>query len=396
MQIAVLKEIKEDENRVALRPDQVHVLKDDGHTIFVEESAGAGSRFADEEYERAGAIICQKANALLHGELILKVKTPLPTEYMDYDKNHILFTYLHLDENIPAEQINRLISPGFMGIAYEWVGTQGNYPLLTPMSRLTGYLFAQKSAELCTLEKGIFFGGHESFLNAANVLIIGLGNIGISTAKYFIDNNSNITIVDKASDTEINNKLNARLGTGNIDYITRHKIRTVRFDPAAPHLARERVQRVIESMDIVLNCAVRREDCPKSKLDYLISADMIASMGPGSVVCDTTACDRDLIETCVSSPSLHHTYSVNGVVHYNCDHIPSIAPRTSTQILTDTTFGYVRLIANRGIGAALRSSESLRNGVSCLNGKITHRYTARKKNLPFLNIDHHYDLVDSF
>jgi len=321
MNIAVLKEAKTDETRVALRPNQVAQLVDAEHQVYVEDQAGRAAGFDNAEYQRAGGIICDKQTALENGKLILKVKAPLPEEYDDYHEEHILFTYLHLDENISVSQIQRLVNQGLMGIAYEWVGQNKHYPLLAAMSRLTGYLFAQKSTELCMREKGVFIGRNEPMLPGGNVLIIGLGNIGISALKFFLDNNLRITLVEKADRQALNQRLNFRFKTKGIDYLASKNISLLPFHQIEPRQTKEKIAKMIHQFDIVLNCAVRRVDMPKTKLEYLITKEMIQMMQRGSVICDATACDQDMVETAVSSSLLHHTDTIDGIVHYNCDHI---------------------------------------------------------------------------
>jgi alanine dehydrogenase len=385
MNIGVLKELKPDEKRVALQPIQVKTLVEIGHTVYVESNAGIRASYDDEQYKKFGAIISNKKNILDMSQLILKIKVPLISEYSDYCASHILFAYLHFDENISSVNINRLIQSGFMGIAYEWIEENGHYPLLEPMSRLTGYLFAQKSIELCTKYKGILCGRHETFSDGAIAMIIGLGNIGISALNYFLVNKLNLIIVDKHPET-INDRINKRFQTVHIDYIQQYKIKIIKFDNHSPLKSKKEIADYLPKVDIILNCAVRRPNLPKEKLPYLIDTDMIKMISPGSVVCDTTACDNDLIQTCVSSEFLEKYDIIHDVIHYNCDHIPSYVSKTSTKILTGASFPYIMDISNKGIEAAIRENEGLQRGVSCYKGRVTHQYTAEKKGFEYNNI----------
>lgn len=354
-----------------------------GHRVYVERGAGTGSGFPGIEYEKNGAIIVSKLEVLDKAQLLLKVKAPLPEEYGDYNSEHVLFTYLHFDENISSKQIEELISSGFFGIAYEWVGEDKCYPLLEPMSRLTGYLFAQKAFELCAQHKGVFCGGNESFLPSARAMIVGLGNIGLSTLKYFLDNKIELTVLDNADSQTANAKANARFGTTNIDYIKAFGINYIHMDIDKPLRTKEALAERMQELDIIICGAVRRRNLPKEKLKYLIDREMMSQMSPGSVICDATANDKDLIETCISSASLHYTYEVDGVIHYNCDHIPALVARTASQLLTQKSFNYVLQMANNGIIQSIQSNRFLRNGVSCFKGLLTHEYSATKKKLPW-------------
>jgi len=380
MRIGVLKEIKQDEFRVALMPEQVKVLVDLGHEVFVESLAGEAAGFTDNEYIMNGAVSQSKTEVLDNGILLLKVKAPLESEYKDYQKKHILFTYFHFDENIPKKEILKLISTGFLGIAYEWVGGNGKYPLLEPMSKLTGYLFAQRSYEFLTKYKGKLPGKYEDRHQGSKILIIGLGTIGLSAVNYFMHNGSDIMILDKHIET-INNRLNFRLKTESIDYLKRYNIEIKEFNNTNPHKTKEYLHNIISEFDIVLNCAVRRDDLSKDKLDFLIDRSMVQKMKEGSVICDTTACDNDLIETCISSSWINHIDIIDGIVHYNCDHIPSYVANTATRLLTEQTFVYIQEIISKGIKLAIEENNALRNGVSCYNRYITHEYTAQKKDM---------------
>lgn len=379
MKITVLKECKIGETRTALRPDQAAELVSEGHAIFVEYGTGVPSGFSDADYQRAGCFVGVKEKVISAGELILKVKAPLPGEYRDYNSSKVLFTYLHLDENIPPEEIRRFISSRVMGIAYEWVGENGNYPLLTPMSRLTGYLFAQKAAELCAQYKGVFLPRNERFMTGGQVLVIGTGNIGLSAIKFFLDLRSSLTVLTKDEPDIFNQKLNHRYETKDINYIDTYSINILKMDMDRPELTRCTLDEAMPELDIIINYAVRRPNLPKSHLPFLIDKEMIKRMDPGSVVCDATACDADLIETCTSSPLLDKVDIYAGVIHYSCDHIPSLVPKTATKLLTDETFPFIHEIATKGVKTAVTEDKRLANGVVCYRNQITHAYTAQKK-----------------
>jgi len=395
MNIGVLKEIKQDERRVALQPIQAKVLASLGHGIHVESGAGEGAGFTDDDYRANGATVMTKAETLARSQLLLKVKAPLRSEYADYAPHHILFTYLHFDENIPAQDISDLVSGGFLGIAYEWVGTAGRYPLLEPMSQLTGYLFAQRALELCSQEKGVFCPRNEDLLPGGRALIIGNGNIGLSAFKYLSDLGVPLTIVVPRSRDEFNRKANVRFGTEGVDFVSTTGSRLIVMDNDEPSRTRDMIAAELPESDIVLNCAVRRAAMPKHKMEYLIDQSMIGVMQRGSVVCDCTACDRDMIETCTSSSLLYHSYRVHDVVHYNCDHIPSMVASTATRLLTARTFAYIRHIANMGSLQAVIEDEDLRNGVCCYRGHLTHALSAQKKGLAYRAVGELIEAVSS-
>lgn len=387
MKIGVLKERKKDENRVALQPFQVKELISAGHKVFFETEAGLNSGFHDNEYSDCGAVICRKDDVFANAELILKIKAPLRSEFADYKPHHTLFTYLHFDENMVPEDIMSIVSTGVTAIAYEWVEVDGRYPLLEPMSRLTGYLFAQKSVELCTRKKGKLCGLYENGMNRpSTMMIIGMGTIGQSAFKFAFQNKMNLIIVDKTPGT-LNDRLNRRFGTENRDYISDCGAKVIRFDNGCPEKTKNEMAQLLPETDIVLCCAVRRPDLPKSAMEYLITKEMVAVMKKGSVIADATACDKDLIETCVSSELLDHYDDVDGIIHYGCDHIPSYVGRTATELLTARTFEYVKLMVHNGVIETIKSSDALRKGVMCAKGRLIHRYSAEKKSLPYVSIE---------
>ncbi|MES0063650.1 hypothetical protein [Mesorhizobium sp. M0041] len=384
MNIGVLKEIKEDERRVALQPIQAQALSRLGHNIYVEIGAGEEAGFSDADYLAGGGKLAAKDEVLARARLLLKVKEPLRSEYSDYAPHHILFTYLHFDENnVAPRDISELISRGFLGIAYEWVGKAGRYPLLEPMSQMTGYLFAQRALELCSKEKGVFCPRNENLLPGGRALIIGCGNIGLSAFKYLSDLGVALTVVVTRGREHFNCKANARFETEGVDYIGATGTNLVLMDKMDPSRTQDAIAAALPEIDIVLNCAVRRSDLPKRRMEYLIDRSMVGAMQRGSILCDCTACDRELIETCTSSASLYHSYREENVVHYNCDHIPSMAANTATRLLTARTFPYIRYIASLKSLQAITEDESLRGGVCCYGGHLTHALSAEKKRLPY-------------
>ncbi len=382
MNIGILKEQKTDENRVALTPTQVAVLTANRHRVYIEKQAGKQSNYTDADYQQAGGMVVSKAEVLKQGELLLKVKCPLLSEYQDYQQQHTLFSYLHFDENISVDHIQALTQSGFLGIAYEWVEEQGRYPLLEPMSQITGYLFYQRAKELCTQYKGILCPQFDDLGNAgANLLIIGIGTIGTQVLRSALTDKLNLFIVDKHPE-RVKDKITA------MGFTVPENLEFIRFEQDNPTATKKALKAVMPKLDMLINCAVRRPNLPKSILDYLVDAEMVQSMAANSVVCDATACDKDLIETCVSSEHLTEIKVVDQVIHYNPDHIPSLTGQSSTEKLTEATFPYIELMANQGIHQAIKTNAALAKGVSCYQGKLTHAYTTQKKQLP------HHPILD--
>ena len=387
MIIGIPKETKQDERRVSLRPDHTANLINMGHKVLIETLAGEAAGFEDQAYEEAGARIVSLDNIFSDGELILKIKNPLVEEVSMYHEGHILFTYLHLDENAPPEYSYSLAEIGVSTIAYEWVEQpKGVFPLLAPMSELTGILAAKRAVELLTQLTGLLGGGYHPSADAATVLLIGVGTIGVNALKYFLMNGLRVIIVDKNPDT-LEERALKTIARDLWNRSSRLIEKYIHFDENYPEAAISEIREVLPKVDILLNCAVRRPSLPKEKMMYLITREMIGRMPKNRILIDATACDRDLIETVISSPSLDQTYMDSGVIHYNCDHLPSLASATATQMLTDKTFPYVQLLANNGFLEAIRTDEGLCRGVMTHNGKFYHPYVCQKKGLPLAKIE---------
>lgn len=379
MIIGLLRERKQDERRVAMRPDQVAELVRAGHEVIVESGAGAGAGYSDSEY--AGARIADRQELYDRARLLVKVKAPEVSEIDFLRPQHVLFTFLHFDENIPPERIHRIVNTGVTGVAFEWVEVHGRFPILQPMSEITGRLFGFKALALLLEHAGTFGGPGTPDTRA---MVIGAGHIGANAIDVLLRNGAAVTVVDKHPGT-----LPARI----MKYMPeplwsalRERVSVLAFEERDPATSAAAVARASRDMSIVICSAVRRPSLPKSACEFLLDRQAVAAMRRGSIVCDATACDQDFIETAVSSSSLTEFYEEEGVVHYNCDHIPSLAPRTATEMLSAAAFPYVQKLAN-GFEQAVVGDEALYKAVMCHKRALTHPYSARKKGLPFVELN---------
>jgi len=382
MEIGVLVERKRDEKRVALRTDQVRTLLEAGHRIWVERGAGEAVGYSDLAYEEQGAICAAQDEVWQRSALVLKVKCPLPEEYRFLRSDHVVFTYLHFDENIEAARIQQIVDTGVTGIAYEWVEEQGQFPLLQPMSELTGAVCARHTMSLLMEHKATLGGGYLEQWPASHAMVIGAGHIGSNAINVFARNKFLVTVVDKHPET-----LEERLGRYMSKSVWQGAIaEVIRFDESRPEVSVKAIRAKLPNMDIVICAAVRRPSLPKAVCEFLIRREDVAKMAKNTVICDATACNQEFIETCVSSDSLMYNYSEEGVIHYNCDHVPSLVAKTATTLLTDATLPYVRLLAN-GFERAVRQDSALAKGVMCYRGQLTHALSARKKNLHYTDLN---------
>ncbi|MGM9927124.1 MAG: alanine dehydrogenase [Bacillus sp. (in: firmicutes)] len=351
MQIGVPKEIKNNENRVALTPAGVLALNKEGHEVFIESKAGEGSGFTNEAYLAAGATILEDAALIWSkADMIMKVKEPLPSEYKYFRKGLILFTYLHLAAE--PELTKALKDSGVLAIAYETVSVGHTLPLLTPMSEVAGRMAAQIGSQF--LEK--YHGGKGILLSGVpgvkrgKVTIIGGGVVGTNAAKIAIGLGADVTIMDLNP-----NRLRE------LDDIFGNNISTLISNPY--NLA----QAVAES-DLVIGAVL----IPGAKAPKLVTEEMVQAMQPGSVIIDVAIDQGGIFET-VDTITTHDnpTFIKHHVVHYAVANMPGAVPRTSTIALTNVTVPYAIQIANQGALQAIRSNPALAQGVNVAYGKVT-------------------------
>lgn len=357
MIIGIPKEIKNNENRVAITPAGVYSLVQTGHEVMIETEAGIGSGFSDTAYTEAGAtMIASAAEVWERAQMIVKVKEPLPSEY-DYFRNGLtLFTYLHL---APEPKLAKALKDqGVTAIAYETVQVGRTLPLLTPMSEIAGRMSVQIGAQF--LEK--FEGGKGILLGAVpgvkrgNVTIIGGGVVGTNAAKIALGLGANVTIIDLDAE---------RLRF--LDDIFGHRINTLMSNPV-------NIAESVKEADLVIGAVL----IPGAKAPHLVSEDMVKSMQPGSVIVDV-AIDQGGIFATTDRITTHDdpTYVKHGVLHYAVANMPGAVPRTSTLALTNATLPYILQIAGVGVQNALLQNEALRAGVNVTNGEITYEAVAK-------------------
>ncbi|MEC1266350.1 alanine dehydrogenase [Bacillus subtilis] len=356
MIIGVPKEIKNNENRVALTPGGVSQLISNGHRVLVETGAGLGSGFENEAYESAGAEIIADPKQVWDAEMVMKVKEPLPEEYVYFRKGLVLFTYLHLAAE--PELAQALKDKGVTAIAYETVSEGRTLPLLTPMSEVAGRMAAQIGAQFLEKPKGgkgILLAGVPG-VSRGKVTIIGGGVVGTNAAKMAVGLGADVTIIDLNAD---------RLRQ--LDDIFGHQIKTLISNPV-------NIADAVAEADLLI-CAVL---IPGAKAPTLVTEEMVKQMKPGSVIVDVAIDQGGIVET-VDHITTHDqpTYEKHGVVHYAVANMPGAVPRTSTIALTNVTVPYALQIANKGAVKALADIAALRAGLNTANGHVTYEAVAR-------------------
>ena len=365
MRIGCVKEIKNNEFRVGLTPDNVRAYVAAGHEVYVEKGAGAGSGFGDDEYIRAGATLLDGAAEVWRiSEMMVKVKEPLEVEYPLFHEGLILYTYLHLAAD--KAQTDALLAGKVKGVAYETLQeADRSLPLLIPMSQIAGRLSIQEGAKY--LEKR--FGGEGVLLAGvpgtpkANVVILGGGTVGANACKIAVGMGANVTILD------VNLKRLEEL-----DNLYGGRIQTLVSNDS-------NVERAVKDADLVIGSVL----IPGATTPKLFKAKYLPEMKPGAVFVDVAIDQGGCGETSHMTTHDDPVYVKDGVVHYCVGNMPGAVPRTSTIALTNATLRYGLQIAKGGLEAACRESAALRSAVNTYDGKLTCRNVA---------IAHGYEYTD--
>lgn len=356
MRIGVPKEIKNNENRVAMTPAGVINLVSQGHEVYIETEAGVGSGFSDSDYMNAGATIVSTAEEAWTKEMVMKVKEPLPSEYKYFREGLILFTYLHLAAEPELTKV--LIEHKITAIAYETVQLPNQtLPLLTPMSEVAGRMAAQIGAQYLEKVKGgkgILLSGVPG-VKRAKVTIIGGGVAGTNAARVAIGLGAHVTVIDLNPE---------RLRQ--LDDIFGKEVTTLMSNPYNIHEA-------VKESDLVIGAVL----IPGAKAPKLVTEEMVESMSPGSVIVDIAIDQGGIFET-TDRITTHDnpTYNKYDIVHYAVANMPGAVPRTSTIALTNVTVPYALQIADKGYRQACLDNEALLKGVNTFNGFVTHEAVA--------------------
>jgi alanine dehydrogenase len=366
MVIGVPKEIKNNENRVALTPAGTQELVKRGHTVNVQATAGIDSGFSDDEYVRAGAAIIPDAALVFESaEMIMKVKEPVEPEYKLIRKDQLVFTYFHFASFEPLTRA--MIESGAICLAYETVERlDGSLPLLIPMSEVAGRMAIQEGAKY--LEKplkgrGILLGGVPG-VQPAKVLILGGGVVGTNAAKIAAGMGADVTILD--------------LNINRLRYLDDVMPKNVRTIVSNEYTIRE----LITDADLIVGGVL----VPGAKAPKLITRDMLKSMRAGTVLVDVAVDQGGCIETCRPTTHEDPTFIIDDVVHYCVANMPGAVPYTSTLALTNATLPYALRLAGMGWVKAAQESLELRNGLNVIRGEVVYKAVADTFNLSYTDV----------
>lgn len=366
MIIGVPKEIKSNENRVALTPAGALELSKRGHKVYIQHTAGEGSGFTDNDYVEAGAQILPTIEDVYSAaEMIIKVKEPIESEYKLVKPNQLLFTYFHFASYEPLTKA--MIDSNAVCLAYETVeSSDHSLPLLIPMSEVAGRMAIQQGAKY--LEKpqhgrGVLLGGVPG-VPPAKVLILGGGIVGTQSAKMAAGLGAHVTILD------VNLK---RL---------RYLSDVMPANVTTMYSNELTIRRLIKNHDLIVGAVL----IPGAKAPNLITREMLKEMRPGTVIVDVAVDQGGCIETCRPTTHDNPTYIIDDVVHYCVANMPGAVPYTSTIALTNATLPYAIQLAEKGWKKACAENHELKLGLNIVNGKVVYKGVADAFNLPYSEV----------
>ncbi|MFN5333095.1 MAG: alanine dehydrogenase [Bacteroidota bacterium] len=367
MILGVPKEIKNNENRVALTPAGAKELVKRGHSVHVQSSAGVGSGFSDEEYRSAGASIQPSIEATYQvAEMIMKVKEPIASEYGLIKENQLLFTYFHFASYEPLTKA--MVSSKAICLAYETVEkADRSLPLLIPMSEVAGRMAIQKGANY--LEKplggrGILLGGVPGVL-PAKVVILGGGVVGTQAAWMAAGLGADVTIMD--------------VSLPRMRYLADVMPANVKTMMSNEYNIREQ----IKTADLIVGAVL----IPGAKAPHLITREMLKTMKKGAVLVDVAVDQGGCIETCTPTTHENPTFVIDDVVHYCVANMPGAVPYTSTLALTNATLPYGLQLADKGWKKAAVDNTELALGLNVIHGEIVYQAVADAFGMPFTSVD---------
>jgi alanine dehydrogenase len=361
MIIGVPKEIKEQEQRVALLPSAVNQLTRHGHSVLVEKNAGAGSGYPDETYAKAGAeIVDQAKDIFARADMIVKVKEPLEAEFPLLRKGQILFTYLHLAASKPLTEA--LLKSGVTGVAYETIQVNNRLPLLEPMSEIAGRMSVVMGAYFLAKHNGgsgVLLGGVPGVLPGC-VVVLGGGTSGVNAARMATGLGADVKIMDVDLD---------RMRFLDMTMKNAHTL----------YSSEANLHDLMPGCDLLIGAVL----LPGAKAPKLITRAMLKKMKPGSVLVDISIDQGGCAETSRPTTHLDPVYVEENVTHYCVANMPAAYARTATQALTNVTYHYVELLADLGLEGACKKQPALIGGINTREGRLTCRAVAEAHGLKY-------------
>jgi alanine dehydrogenase len=367
MIVGIPKEIKADENRVAMTPAGVEVMRHHQHKVLIEKQAGKPSGFEDDDYRNAGAeIVASPGDIFRRSEMILRVKEPQPSEFEYLKEGQIYFSYLHL---AASEKLTlKLIETGSINIAYETIQRDGgSLPLLMPMSEVAGAMAIQEGAkhlEMAQGGNGVLLGGVPG-VDPATVVILGGGVVGFNAAKMASGLGANVYVLD--------------IDLERLRYLSDVMPANCFIVMSSPAAIRD----LVVKADVVVGAAL----VPGARTPVLVKRDLLKTMKKGSVLVDVAIDQGGCFESSYETTHRKPTYILDDIVHYAVSNMPGALPRTASLALTNATLPYVLEIADKGWEKALRENSAIKRGANVVKGNVTLKGVAAALNLEFTPVD---------
>ena len=367
MLVGILKEIKTKENRVAMTPAGVEQMIEHGHTVGVETTAGEGSGFSDQQYEKAGAKIVGTAQKIYtQSDMVMKVKEPLPVEYRLIRSGQILFTYFHF---AACEELTKAVmESGCIAVAYETVEkANGTLPLLTPMSEVAGRMAIHEGSKYLEKTyggKGVLLGGVPG-VEPGTIIVIGGGIVGTNAAKMACGLGAKVYLLDTNLE---------RLRY--LSDVMPKNCFPLMYSPAT-------LRRLLPEADLVVGAVL----IPGAAAPKLITRDMLKHMRKGSVIVDVAIDQGGCVETAKATTHDDPIYEVDGIIHYCVANMPGAVSMTSTLALTNATLPYAIELANKGHKKAALENPELAKGINIIAGKVTYKGVAEAFNMEYVPLD---------
>ena len=364
MQVGILKEIKTKENRVAMTPAGVEQMIEHGHTLGVETTAGEGSGFSDQQYEKAGAkIVGTEQEIYAQSDMVMKVKEPLPVEYRLIRSGQILFTYFHFAAS--EELTKAVMESGCIAVAYETVEkANGSLPLLTPMSEVAGRMAIHEGSKYLEKTyggKGVLLGGVPG-VEPGTIIVMGGGIVGTNAAKMACGMGAKVYLLDTNLE---------RLRY--LSDVMPKNCFPLMSSPAT-------LRKLLPEADLVVGAVL----IPGAAAPKLITQDMLKHMRKGSVIVDVAIDQGGCVETAKATTHDDPIYEVDGIIHYCVANMPGAVSMTSTLALTNATLPYAIELADKGHKTAAQENPELAKGINIIAGKVTYKGVAEAFNMEYV------------
>jgi alanine dehydrogenase len=366
--IGIPKELSDDENRVPLVPDAVHLLIENGHQVLVEEEAGLAANFSDEKYAEAGATIVPNSDEVYNADLIVKIAPPAEEEIEKLGRQKTLFSSIFLPHRNKA-YFQKLMAKKVKAIAYEYVQDKsGAFPVIKSMSEIIGNTSVLIAAEYLSntmFGKGEMFGGFPG-IKPTEVIIIGAGTVAEYAARASLGLGAFVKIFDDSiyKLRSLQNNLNDRIYTSTLQ----------------PKL----LLKAMKEADVIISA----KHFTGHVAPCLITDDMVRQMKPGSVIVDVSIDQGGCFET--SKVTTHHNpvYQTYGVTHYCVPNIASRVPHTASYSLSNFLTPLIINITDLGgIDRKLKRDLHFCKGAYIYNGILTNKYIGSQFGLPSQDLE---------